>query len=365
MSNHLSHHKPASPVPGVPSAQTLLSVFDGPALITGERHDLRAFNSDAASLLSLSDDSIGAPLSRLLRSSSRSQLGSLNALIESDQLIEGETMVPARFDTDGGTVSGAWSVLPIPTEDDESYLLHHLIEQREEETDRSGMEFLANVTHELRTPLSALVATTELMLHDYEKIPSSELGQMISLMHRNTRRLEALVSNLLDAAGLQTGKLHLRKTVSSVDSLVRDASEFVSPLLRSKNQRLETRTLGGLPTLVVDPKRIIGVLVNLLSNASRYGPPNEPIQLMVSGERTLVRFTVRQRGPGIPRQEQSLLFQRFYRASTGEKATGGSGLGLAIVKDIVEMHGGTVGLLSNPGNTTAFWFTVPVEGTVN
>ena len=186
---------------------------------------------------------------------------------------------------------------------------------------------------------------------------------MIVLLHRNTRRLDSHVSNLIDAAALQNARLQLRRVPTNPHSLIRDASDFVQPLLQIKNQKLDMRLIGHVPALVVDSKRIVGVLTNLLSNASRYGPSGEPVQLLVSGEGTLVRFTVRQRGTGIPKQEQALLFQRFYRASTGETVQGGSGLGLAIVKEIVEMHGGEVGLLSKPGST-AFWFTLPVDARV-
>jgi signal transduction histidine kinase len=200
------------------------------------------------------------------------------------------------------------------------------------------------------------------MLQEYQSIQPDQLGNMLALLVRNTRRLESLVSNLIDAAGLQNGKLQLRKSAATVQSLVRDAYDFVLPLLDAKHQRLETRTTGEPPVLTVDAKRIVGVLVNLLANANRYGVPNEPIQLLIANEGTFIRFTVRQKGPGIPKEEQALLFERFYRTSSGAAVSGGSGLGLAIVKDIVEMHGGTVGMHSKPGLTTAFWFTLPTDG---
>ncbi len=336
--------------------------MDEPCLLTDCKQDIRAANAQASNLLARGEQLVGMSLPLLLQRRAPNQLASVSEILSPLPEEAGEATVPIRLLLDDTAVRVNWAVRPVDGRFGSSFRLHRFFRQQEEEEDVAQVQFLANVSHELRTPLSALVATTELMLQDYHTIPSIELGQMIGLLHRNTRRLESLVSNLIDAAGLQNGKLQLRKSATTVESLVRDAADFVQPLLKSKNQRLEHKVLGTPPVLVIDAKRIVGVLVNLFSNASRYGLPNEPIQLLVSVEGTLVRFTVRQKGSGIPKHEQALLFQRFYRGSTGETQSGGSGLGLAIVKDIVELHGGTVGVMSKPGKTTAFWFTLPLIG---
>ncbi len=278
----------------------------------------------------------------------------IDSLLQDDSTTGGETLIPVSI----GSNTVTWIVKRVRSQST-GLFLHRITLSTEQEEPKS--DFLSNVTHELRTPLTALVATTEVMLQDYKDIPQSELGSMINLLHRNTRRLEALVSNLLDVAAIQNGTLQLRKSWVSVESIVRDAVDFVQPLLNSKNQRLEIRTIGEPPALFVDQRRVISVVVNLLSNASRYGPPNEPIQLMMANEGTLVRVSVRQRGPAIPKNEIAMLFKRFYRASTSDKNPVGTGLGLAIVKEVVEMHGGIVGVTSQSGKSTTFWFTLPIE----
>lgn len=347
----------------LPGITDVLHALGEPALVTGEWHEVRAYNEPAGRLLGLDEGQGTCALVDRLRPLARSGDSGPHALAECLSACEGESLIPIRLLVDGSPVTGTWSVVPVGAATaGRGFHLHRFYAQEPDKMDTSRVDFLANVSHELRTPLSALVATTEVMLQDCGTIPAEELGKMIGLLHRNTRRLEALVSNLIDAAGLQNGKLQLRRSPANAHSLVRDATDFVQPLLSAKNQKLDVRQIGHVPALLVDAKRIVGVLVNLLSNASRYGPPNEPVQLLVAGEGTLVRFTVRQRGPGIPKHEQPLLFQRFYRASTGEMVQGGSGLGLAIVKDIVEMHGGMVGVASKPGTSTAFWFTLPLEG---
>ncbi len=348
---------------GMPGLTDVLEALPEPALVTGPDGELLRSNTAAVRVLRLRPADEGRLLTDVIRPLASGDPTGMGEFEQHLVSAEGETVLGVRFELEGTPVSGVWSVAPLQCHVGKTtYRLHRLQLQRHEGADKPTMDFLANVTHELRTPLSALVATTEVMLQDYQTIPVPELGQMIALLHRNTRRLESLVSNLLDAASLQSGKFQLRKSTASPHSLIRDATDFVQPLLLAKNQKLDVRMLGSAPALVVDARRIVGVLVNLLSNASRYGPSKEPIQLLVSGEGTIVRFTVRQRGPGIPKEEQALLFDRFYRASTGESVQGGTGLGLAIVKEIVEMHGGNVGVASKPGKATAFWFTLPVKG---
>lgn len=363
MIEEMGSAEPSWPPVELPGISDILQALPEPALVTGPGGQLLQSNAAAERVLRVRPADEGRPLTEVLRPLASGNPTGLGELEQHLSSTEGETILGVRLDLEGASVSGVWSVAPLQCgAAGASCRLHRLQLQRHEGVDKPTMDFLANVTHELRTPLSALVATTEVMLQDYQTIPAPELGQMIGLLHRNTRRLESLVSNLLDAASLQSGKFQLRKSTASPHSLIRDATDFVQPLLTAKNQKLDVRMLGHAPALVVDARRIVGVLVNLLSNASRYGPSREPIQLLVSGEGTLVRFTVRQRGPGIPREEQALLFDRFYRASTGESVQGGTGLGLAIVKEIVEMHGGNVGVASKPGKATAFWFTLPLKG---
>jgi len=351
---------PTAPLPGL---SEFMAALDEPALLSDPVGRLSLYNTAARQVLCLRPSSIGTPLVSLLVA--------LRGIGEHDTALiethlgagrDGETILALGCGQAPQTVAGTWSMLTMGREPSGAvWMLHRLYLQKREGLDASQVEFLANVSHELRTPLTAMAAASQVMLQEYQSIPPDQLGNMLALLVRNTRRLEGMVSNLIDAAGLQNGKLQLRKSETTVQSLVREAYDFVLPLFDAKHQRLETRTTGEPPVLRVDAKRMVGVLVNLLANANRYGMPNEAIQVHIANEGTSVRFTVRQKGPGIPREEQSLLFERFYRTSSGAAVSGGSGLGLSIVKDIVEMHGGTVGMHSKPGLITAFWFTLPTD----
>lgn len=352
-----AEHSLASPAEhSSPLVSGLVRALPDPAVLThGPDHVVAAFNGPAESLLGPGRLLHGASLLQALEAAAADASAVRTTLPDAD-----EAVVPLRLASAGEAVPVLWQAQRVSAQAEDSYL-HRFLPAQSAAEEPARLEFLANVTHELRTPLSAMVATTEFMLQDYQSVDPLDLGQMIALLHRNTRRLEALVSNLLDAAALQAGRFQLRRSTATVASLVQDAADFVQPLIDNKNQRLDVRLMGSQPALVVDSKRVVGVLVNLLSNASRYGPPNEAVQLIVSTEGTLVRFTVRQKGPGIPKNEQARLFQRYYRASTSEHVAGGSGLGLAIVKDIVEMHGGSVGVVSRHNGGTAFWFTLPIS----
>ncbi len=361
---HQPEQGPALSIAPLPGLTDFLAALDEPAILTDPSGRLSLYNATAGQVLCLRTSSTGTPLVALLRAVPDLDEQDV-ALIEMHAVTAraGETILAVGRRQAPRRVVGTWSMLTMGTGPTGApWLLHRLYLRKKEKLDASQVEFLANVSHELRTPLTAMAAASQVMLQEYQSIQPDQLGNMLALLVRNTRRLESLVSNLIDAAGLQNGKLQLRKSAATVQSLVRDAYDFVLPLLDAKHQRLETRTTGEPPVLTVDAKRIVGVLVNLLANANRYGVPNEPIQLLIANEGTFIRFTVRQKGPGIPKEEQALLFERFYRTSSGAAVSGGSGLGLAIVKDIVEMHGGTVGMHSKPGLTTAFWFTLPTDG---
>jgi len=335
----------------LPDLADLVGSLCDPYLLTNKNGDILGYSDCTRELLNLRQAS---NLSNILTAEDYQKIKNT---LQGNKIAGEEVLVPVAINGETAT----WLVKSIRSRSG-SLFLHRIFLSSEQEEAKN--DFLSNVTHELRTPLTALVATTEVMLQDYKDIPQSELGSMINLLHRNTRRLESLVSNLLDVAAIQNGTLHLRKSWASVESLVKDAIDFVQPLLNSKNQRLEIRTIGETPALFVDQRRIISVIVNLLSNASRYGPPNEPIQLIMANEGTLVRISVRQRGPGIPKNEIAMLFKRFYRASTSDKSPVGTGLGLAIVKEVVELHGGSVGVTSQSGKSTTFWFTLPIESRI-
>jgi signal transduction histidine kinase len=173
--------------------------------------------------------------------------------------------------------------------------------------------------------------------------------------------LQTLVDNLLESVSIEAGRFRIRRRPTDLALLASDAVALMKPLLERRNQKLIMHMPADLPTLSADPMRLTQVLVNLLSNASKYGPTDEPIELTVEPIDGRLKISVADRGSGIPLDERDSLFHRFVRLDEKDNTQYGVGLGLSVVKTIVESHGGTVGLDERPGGGSIFWFTIPLE----
>jgi signal transduction histidine kinase len=174
--------------------------------------------------------------------------------------------------------------------------------------------------------------------------------------------LQTLVDNLLESVSIEAGRFRIRRRATDIGLLVAEAAALMKPLLERRNQPLITSLPDHLPRLSVDPMRLTQVLVNLLSNASKYGPIDEPIELAVCVQQDQVlKISVSDRGSGIPAEDRENIFRRFIRLDENDNAQYGMGLGLSVVKTIVESHGGTVGLDERPGGGSIFWFAIPLR----
>ncbi len=221
--------------------------------------------------------------------------------------------------------------------------------------------FLANISHEFRTPLSALKASVELLLEGLDTFTLNETLELVRSVHFSVTSLQTLVDNLLESVSIEAGRFRIRRHSTDIKVLVSDATTLMKPLLERRHQALITRMPDGLPVLSVDPMRLTQVLVNLLSNASKYGPTDEPIELSIDPQDDALRISVSDRGSGIPAEDRESIFRRFVRLGEKDNTQYGVGLGLAVVKTIVESHGGSVGLNERPGGGSIFWFTIPLE----
>jgi two-component system sensor histidine kinase KdpD len=224
---------------------------------------------------------------------------------------------------------------------------------------------LATVAHELRGPLTALATSSELLAEDFLHLDPEQVKSMLGAMHRRTLWLQGLVENLLCAATIREGRLHLYRQSLSVSDLLADVEAVVDPLLAQRGQRLRVRFSQNAPEVLGDSRRLGQVLVNLILNASKFGAANSPIDLAISSRGDAMRMSVADRGPGVSIEHTHRLFEPYYRdpASAGS-GKDGVGLGLSIVKSIVEAHGGLVGVQNRRGGGARFWFTIPTVGRV-
>jgi signal transduction histidine kinase len=221
--------------------------------------------------------------------------------------------------------------------------------------------FIANVAHEFRTPLSALAASVELLMDQAPDLSPAEMGELLRTLHLGVLGLQTLVDNLLESASIEAGHFRVSPRPSDLNKIIAEAVTTMRPLLEKYNQRLVEGVPPELPDVLADPRRTAQVLVNLLSNASKYGPSDEEIELTATLEGDWVRVAVADRGPGISGGKRDAVFRRFEYPSAAEgPAKVGAGLGLSVVKAIVEAHGGQAEVEDRPGGGSIFWFTLPV-----
>jgi signal transduction histidine kinase len=212
-------------------------------------------------------------------------------------------------------------------------------------------EFLANVSHELRTPLTLILAPLEELLGG--EVRPAEAQDYLKAMHRSATRLNTLVTDLLELARLQAG--HLRLAVSEQDpfELVSGIAEQFRALATHRGITLAIERNGEPGRVHVDPGRLEFVFTNLLSNAMKFTPQGGRITVRVSGTDDGVAVDVDDTGAGIPAELQGRVFERFSRFDNPDApGAAGAGIGLALVKELVELHGGQVGLRSTLGQGT-------------
>ena len=220
--------------------------------------------------------------------------------------------------------------------------------------------FLANIAHEFRTPLSALEASIELLLDQAPDLDPAELQQLHISLHLGILGLHTLVDNLLESANIEARRFRISPRDTDLGNIIAEAVQTMQPLLAKYEQHLTAELPVNIPTVRADPRRTVQILINLLSNASRYGPPGEEIVLRVTADTQYARVEVIDRGPGIPPEHHTNLFRRFVFPHTDDAISqAGAGLGLSVVKAIVEAHGGQVGVNDQQGGGSIFWFTLP------
>jgi PAS domain S-box-containing protein len=223
--------------------------------------------------------------------------------------------------------------------------------------------FLANVAHEFRTPLSALAASVELLLDQAPDLSAAELEELLTSLHLGVLGLQTLIDNLLESASIEAGHFRVHPRPSNLGEIIAAAIRTMQPLLDKHDQRLVVELPAAIPVVRADPRRTAQVLVNLLSNASKYGPDEAEIKIAATAHGKWIRVTVADSGPGVPPEYHKDLFRRFVRPASGNgKAQVGAGLGLSVVKAVVEAHGGAVGVDDHTQGGSIFWFTLPRAG---
>ncbi len=231
---------------------------------------------------------------------------------------------------------------------------------RESEQLRSVL--LDSVTHEFRTPLTAIKASVTSLLgsrsHPQEGHSPEERQELLTIINEESDRLNRLIGEAAEMAQLDANKVEFRFDSAPIGNVVEEALDELKQLL--VQHPVEVRIPAGLPAARMDSAHIKEVLVHLLENAAKYSPAGAPIRITAEAKDETLVTSIADRGPGIDDFEQSLVFEKFYRGRNQRVQVHGTGMGLAICKAIVEAHGGHLGVTSQLGHGSVFYFSLPL-----
>lgn len=232
------------------------------------------------------------------------------------------------------------------------------------EVEQLKADFISMVSHELRTPLSHIKGFASTLLQTDVTWDAETQRDFLGSIDREVDRLTRLVENLLQMSRIEAGGLkNMERFPHHVDELL----ELILPELRQRaNQHplvVNVSPMAASNSVLVDARRIELVLANLVENAAKYSPPQTKIIFSVESNDERVIFHLQDEGPGIALQEQTHIFDRFYRVRATRRGVGGTGLGLAICKQLVEAHGGEIWVTSQSGQGACFSFSLPLDRT--
>jgi signal transduction histidine kinase len=284
-------------------------------------------------------NSMRAPLARLVEGARRLAGGDL------------ETRVEAGGPVEIATLGKAFNEMATALERDA---------RERDRMERMKDDFVLTVSHELRTPVTVVKGFSEMLTSERRSLNASQL-EAAEVIADSASQLQTMINDLLDLARSDAGKLRIDLQPTQVRPLTQRVERQMRPNFEEKGQRLTVSVEKDLPEAEADRDRIAQVLANLLTNANKYAPEGARVRLTASQVGSEIEFAVSDNGPGLGEEELDHVFDRFWRAQSGEtQAVGGTGLGLAIAKSLVELHGGAITATSVPGKGTTFRFVLPI-----
>ena len=227
--------------------------------------------------------------------------------------------------------------------------------------EQNRREFLSDVSHELKTPVASIQALAETMLDGLVTTEDQRIRYLTSIVDE-TRRIGHLVGDLLDLSQLEAGELAIATQPIQLNPFISDHTTKFTPFLEAKELTIITNTPATLPPVIADPNRLGQVLTNLLTNAIRHAVQGSAITISAGTHEQQAAIDITNIGIGIEPEHLPNIWQRFYRVDKSRsRSDGGTGLGLAITQKLVTAMGGTVSVVSTPGQTTTFTFTLPLK----
>jgi len=235
-------------------------------------------------------------------------------------------------------------------------VVHDITEVRRLEGKRR--DFVANVSHELKTPLTAIRGYVETLMEGALDDKKHAL-EFLGVIHAQSKRLDNIVSDLLKLSSLESYAVEVNKSEVLLKDLGDSLIAGLDSVFRAKKASVSNTIPAGL-AVKADPEKLGQVFVNLLDNAVKFSTENAKVEISAVELPESVKVTVKDSGIGIPQEHLPRVFERFYRADKARsREMGGTGLGLSIVKHVIDLHGGSVGVESAEGRGSEFWFTLP------
>lgn len=234
---------------------------------------------------------------------------------------------------------------------------------REKAIDRMKSEFIAVASHELRTPMTSIKGSVDLILTGFTGPVSGETQELLEIAQKNCERLVRLINDILDLAKIEAGQIRLRPTRMDIADAVERALRGVKSLADSSDVRLTIRRSADVLPIEADRDRLEQVVTNLLSNAIKFSPPNGEVCVELSGGEGWVQCSVIDQGCGIPEDQLTKVFGKFEQVANSSRK-GGTGLGLAIAQALVHEHRGVIWVESRLNEGSKFTFRLPAAAAV-
>jgi signal transduction histidine kinase len=251
-----------------------------------------------------------------------------------------------------------------PMFDNQNRFMGHVIVlqdiTKDRELDKMKSEFISNVSHELRSPLTSIQSFSELILDDLDTLDNEIRKRFLGIIRDEAERLTRLISDILDLQKIQTDKMKWHMEALNLSQVIENTAVTFSGLAKTKRIHLSCECKKDLPLIYGDRDRLQQVMVNLISNAIKFSKENGQIRIEAAEAPDGVLISVSDKGIGIPMDKRERIFERFYQVDgSATKQRGGTGLGLAISKEIVEHHGGRIWVESKLEEGSKFSFVIP------
>ena len=259
-----------------------------------------------------------------------------------------------------GKIVGVVGVGQDITELDQSRSEKEETYHRLEEANKHKSKFVSSMSHELRTPLNGILGFASLLKNTHFGIINETQSDFVNQIENSGKHLLDLISGLLDVTKIDSGAMGIDLQSCKPEHIFREVVGLIKPQLENKELEIKQLIDPAVKELVCDKRKIKQIMINLLSNAIKYTPAQGVIEIVVTKENGFTSFVVTDNGIGISEGDQEYIFDEFAQANRArDEALGGTGIGLALSRRLVELHGGDIGVESQEGKGSKFWFKIP------